>query len=325
MHYCTQLISTYTARATKHDRRIRPTLMENTSAYLLPHIVAKLGSMELRARLVVEGFITGLHRSPFHGFSAEFSEHRQYRPGDDLKHLDWKIYGRSDRFYVKQYEDETNLRCVVAVDCSASMGYASPNSITKFQYATYLSAALTYLILRQRDAAGLALYTEDIETYLPPKSKSSYVQEIIKTLDAAQPHNTTGTATALHRLAERLTRRGLVVIISDLFDDPSSVLQALRHFRHDKHDVLVMHVVDPREIDLNFTSAAVFKDMETGVELTTQPLHIQRSYRAVFEEFCTTIKRGCYAQNVDYVRISTETPFDVALRQYLNKRHHVHS
>jgi len=299
--------------------------MDNSTAYLLPDVVAKLGSMELRARLVVEGFITGLHRSPFHGFSAEFSEHRQYRPGDELKHIDWKIYGRSDRFYIKQYEDETNLRCVVVADMSASMGYASPGNISKFQYATYLAASLSYLVLRQRDAVGLALYSEDIVTYLPPRSKPSYVQELIRTLDAAKPQSTTGTATALHRLAERLTRRGLVIIISDLFDDPTSVLQALRHFRHDKHDVLVMHVLDPREVDLNFSNAAIFKDVETGVELTTQPLHIQRSYRAVFEEFCSTIKRGCYAQNVDYVRITTDTPFDVALRQYLNKRRHVHS
>lgn len=299
--------------------------MDSVTTYLHPDVVARLGSMELRARLVVEGFITGLHRSPFHGFSAEFSEHRQYRPGDDLKHIDWKIYGRSDRFYVKQYEDETNLRCMIALDMSASMGYASAGQITKFQYASYLGASLSYLVLKQRDAAGLALYTTDITTYIPPRSKSSYAREIIRGLENARPQNATGTATALHRLAERLTRRGLVIIISDLFDEPASLLQALRHFRHDKHDVLVMHILDPREVDFNFSSAAIFKDMETGIEVTTQPLHIQRSYRNVFEDFCTTIKRGCHAQNVDYVRITTDTSFDVALRQYLNKRYHVHT
>lgn len=300
-----------------------PTMMEQALQYLHPDVVAKLGSMELRARLVVEGFITGLHKSPFHGFSAEFSEHRQYRAGDDLKHIDWKIYGRSDRFYVKQYEDETNLRCLIAVDQSASMGYASEGHITKFQYASYLAAALSYLVLQQRDAAGLATYTTDVESYLPPRSKRSYVQELIKTLDTATPHDTTGTATALHRLAERLTRRGLVVIISDLFDDPSQILQALRHFRHNRHDVLVMHVLDPREVDFNFSTAAVFKDMETGEELTTQPLHLRNAYRGAMEDFCTQIKRGCHAQNIDYVRITTDKPFDMALREYIVKRQRV--
>lgn len=298
----------------------RRPIMKNITSYLDPDVVAKLGSMELRARLVVEGFITGLHKSPFHGFSAEFSEHRQYRSGDDLKHIDWKIYGRSDRFYVKQYEDETNLRCLIAVDSSASMNYASEGHITKFAYASYLAAAMSYLVLQQRDAAGLALYNTDVESYLPPRSKRSYIQALIKVLDEATPHNSTGTATALHRLAERLTRRGLVVIISDLFDDPEEILQALRHFRHDKHDVLVMQILDPREVDFNFSSAAVFKDMETGEELTTQPLHLQRSYRTAMEDFCTQIKRGCRAQNVDYVRITTDKPFDVALRAYLNVR-----
>ena len=298
-------------------------MMEQALQYLHPDVVAKLGSMELRARLVVEGFITGLHKSPFHGFSAEFSEHRQYRAGDDLKHIDWKIFGRSDRYYVKQYEDETNLRCLIAVDQSASMGYASEGHITKFQYASYLAAALSYLVLQQRDAAGLATYTTDVDTYLPPRSKRSYVQELIKTLDAATPHDTTGTATALHKLAERLTRRGLVVIISDLFDDPEQILQALRHFRHNQHDVLVMQVLDPREVDFNFSSAAVFKDMETGDELTTQPLHLRTAYRGAMEEFCTQLKRGCHAQNIDYVRITTDRPFDMALREYIVKRQRV--
>ncbi len=294
--------------------------MERAVQYLHPDVVAKLGSMELRARLVVEGFITGLHKSPFHGFSAEFSEHRQYRPGDELKHIDWKIYGRSDRYYVKQYEDETNLRCLIAVDQSASMGYASKGHITKFQYASYLAAALSYLVLQQRDAAGLATYTTDVDVYLPPSSKRSYAQELIRALEQATPHDATGTATALHRLAERITRRGLVVIISDLFDDPAEILQALRHFRHNRHDVLVLQVLDPREVDFDFGAAAVFKDVESGEELTTQPLQLKQAYRASVERFCTEIKRGCHAQNIDYVRITTDTPFDVALREYLVKR-----
>lgn len=288
--------------------------------YLDPETVARLGSMELRARLVVEGFITGLHRSPFHGFSAEFSEHRQYRHGDDLKYVDWKIFGRSDRYYVKQYEDETNLRAMICVDMSASMAYASPGSISKYRYATYLAAALSYLVLQQRDAAGVALYNTDVQTFLPSRSKTSYVQELLRALDAATPSSTTGTAVALHHIAERLSRRGLVVIISDLFDDPESIIQALRHFRHDRHDVLVMHVMDPREVDFDLGTPAVFRDMETGVEITTQPNQIRHGYRSAVEEFCRTIKRGCHMLNVDYMRMTTDTPFDIALREYLVKR-----
>lgn len=291
--------------------------------YLSPETVAKLGSMELRARLVVEGFITGMHRSPFHGFSAEFSEHRQYRHGDELKRIDWKIYGRSNRFYVKQYEDETNLRAMICVDESASMNYASAGNITKFQYATYLAAALSYLVLQQGDAAGLALYNSDLQTLLPSRSRMSYVRELIKTLEAAHPASTTGTAVSLHHIAEQLSRRGLVVIISDLFDDPESVLQALRHFRHDRHDVLVMHVMDPAEVDFNLGASAVFRDMETGDELTTQPNQIRHSYNLAVEEFCRTLKRGCHLQNIDYMRVTTDMPFDVALREYLVKRHSI--
>lgn len=294
--------------------------MNAPASNLTPSIVASLGSMELRARMVVEGFITGLHRSPFHGFSAEFSEHRQYRHGDELKHIDWRIYGRSDRFYVKQFEDETNLRCVVAVDASASMQYASPGNVTKFSYATSLAACLMYLLLRQRDAAGLAVYGSDLQTYLPPRGKMSYVQQLLRTLDGVAPGGTTSTGVALHRLAERVGRRGLIVIISDCFDDDDVLLQALRHFRHDQHDVLLMHVVDPREVDFAFTAPAVFRDVETGVELTTQPVQLQRSYREAFEAFCARLRRGCHQQNIDYVRCRTDQPFDIALREYLVKR-----
>ncbi len=294
--------------------------MKPSPAYLSPETVAKLGSMELRARLVVEGFITGLHRSPFHGFSAEFSEHRQYRHGDELKHIDWKIYGRSDRYYVKQYEDETNLRATICVDMSASMSYTSGGTITKFQYATFLAAALSYLVLQQRDAAGLALYNTDVQTFLPPRSKQSYVRELIRALESAKPSNGTGTSVALHHVAEKLGRRGLVVVISDCFDQPDSILDALRHFRHDQHEVLLFHVLDPREVDFAMGSAAVFRDMESGQELTTHPQQLQRSYQVAMEAFCRHLKQGCHAQNIDYVRMITDQPFDAALREYLVKR-----
>lgn len=296
----------------------------NATTTLRPDVVAGLASMELRARLVVEGFITGMHRSPFHGFSAEFKEHRQYRHGDELKHIDWRIYGRSNRFYVKQFEDETNVRCVIAVDTSASMAYASPGNVTKFQYATYLAASLSYLLLHQRDAVGLALYANELDTYLPPRSKMSYAHELLHALESIVPSNTTGTAQAIHALAERLGRRGLVILISDLFDDPEATLHALRHFRHDGHEVLVFHVLDPREVDFNLGNAAVLRDMETGVEVTTQPVLLQRSYTQAVEDFCQRIKRGCHDQNIDYARITTDRPFDEALREYIVKRRSAH-
>lgn len=287
---------------------------------LTPEVVAQLGSMELRARLVVEGFITGLHKSPFHGFSAEFSEHRQYRRGDELKHIDWKIYGRSNRFYIKQYEDETNLRAMICVDMSASMSYASEGHITKYQYATYLAASLSYLILQQRDAVGISLYNTDVQTFLPSRSKMSYAQELMKALETTTPTSTTGTAVALHHIADQLSRRGLVVILSDFFDDPAEVLGALRHFRHDQHDVLVMQILDPREVDFDFGTSAVFRDIETGEEMPTQPLQIRGSYRAAVEEFTQNLKRSCHDLNIDYMRVTTNTPFDAALREYLVKR-----
>ncbi len=292
----------------------------NTRTYLQPATVAQLANIELIARLVVEGFITGLHRSPYHGFSVEFAEHRQYQPGDDLRYMDWKIVGRTNRYYVKQFEEETNLRSMIAVDASASMKFASDENITKFQYAAYLAAALAYLMMKQQDAAGLALYDDEIRTYLPSRSKPSYIQEILKTLEHAAPSGKTGTAAALNRLAERISRRGLVIIISDFFDEPQSIYTTLRHFRHKGHEVIAMHVLDPRERDFNFGWDASFKDLETGEEMVTQPYQIRKNYAAAMREFCDNLKRECLQRGVEYVPIDTSQPFDIALREYLGKR-----
>lgn len=294
--------------------------MEAYQKYLQPETVAQMENMEMRARLVVEGFITGLHRSPFHGFSVEFAEHRQYRPGDEIKYIDWKIYSRTDRYYVKQFEEETNMRAVVAVDTSGSMGYASQGNITKFQYATYLASALMYLILKQKDAAGVALYSNEITTYLPPRAKLSYVRELITAIDSSQPSNTEGTALALSRIAERVARRSLVIIISDFFDDIENVASALKHFRHQKHDVLAIQVLDPREVDFDFGWAATFKDMETAEEIVSHPFQIQQSYKQAVSDFITNLKRECYNINVDYLQVLTNQPFDKALTEYIAKR-----
>jgi uncharacterized protein (DUF58 family) len=294
--------------------------MNDYRKYLRPDIVAQLDNIELKARLVVEGFITGLHRSPYHGFSVEFAEHRQYRPGDEIRHLDWKVLGRTDKYFIKQYEEETNLRAVIAIDKSASMKYASKGNISKFEYATYLAAALSYLMVKQRDAVGMALYDTSVTTYLPPRSRQSYIADMLKILAATKPTEQTGTSQALDLLAERINRRGLVIIISDFFDDIDSVLNALRHFRHKKHDVIAFQILDPRERDFKLGSGANIKDMETGEEILTHPYHIQNAYTNAFNDFISKIRNECYNRLIDYHLIDTSTPFDKALRNYLTKR-----
>ncbi len=287
---------------------------------LQPDVISRIENLELRAKLVVEGFIAGLHRSPYHGFSVEFAEHRQYMPGDDIKHVDWKVFGRTDRYYIKQYEEETNLKTYLIVDASRSMAFRTEQHPTKYEYATSVAAALAYLMVRQRDAVGLGIFDENIRSYLPPRSKQSYLKMLFKTLVETQPLNKTGTGVSLHRMAERIKRRGLVIIFSDLFDDPEQVLGALKHFRHNRNEVIVMQVLDPSERSFAFGRDAVFKDMETEEKMTTQPYHIQKAYQDEMRRFLDRYKRECREQAVDYVLLDTATPFDVALFQYLNKR-----
>ncbi len=297
--------------------------MEDHRKYLKPEVISRLQPFNLKARLVVEGFITGLHKSPYHGFSVEFAEHRQYMPGDDLKHIDWKIYGRTNRHYVKQYEEETNLKCTLIVDSSASMKYASPGNISKFEYASYLAGALAYLMTKQQDAVGLATYDSEVRTYMPPRSRGSFIQEILRTLDNTTPSNETGTAQALDRLAERISRRGLIIIISDFFDDTASILAALKHFRHKKHEVIAFQVLDPRELDFNFGSDAIFKDLETAEEMTTQPFQIQQAYIETMAAFTEELKRECRTRSIDYMLLNTSEPFDKAMVHYLSRRQRI--
>lgn len=294
--------------------------MNDYRKYLQPQIIAQLQNIELKARLVVEGFITGLHKSPYHGFSVEFAEHRQYRTGDEIRHLDWKVFGRTNKFYIKQFEEETNLRSMIAIDSSASMKFASKGNISKFEYACYLAGALAYMLINQRDAVGMALYDTEIRTYFRPSSRLSYIHQILKALDSTTPANETGTSKALDILAEKIKRRGLVCIISDFFDDYNSVINALNHFRHNKHDVIAMQILDPREVDFKFGHSATFKDMETGEEMISQPFQIQKIYAGAVSEFNKKLKKACLNNNIDYHLITTDQTFDKALREYLTKR-----
>ncbi|MBL7988945.1 MAG: DUF58 domain-containing protein [Chlorobi bacterium] len=294
--------------------------MSDLRSFLPPDALSRIESLELRARLVVEGFITGLHRSPYHGFSVEFAEHRQYMPGDEIRAIDWKVYGRTDRYYIKQYEEETNLKGYVIVDASASMGYASAGNPTKFQYATSLAAALALLMIRQRDAAGLGMYDTELRNYLPASSRTSYLQEILRTLANARTAGGTGTARSLHVMAERIRRRGLVVVISDFFDDPAQVISALQHFRHKRNEVVAMQLLDPLERTFDFGNDATFRDMESGEQMVTQPYQIRKAYAQAMSDFTDHLKRECREHGIDYVLMDTATPFDVGLAEYLNKR-----
>ena len=294
--------------------------MPDYRRYLRPEVVSQLARIDLVARLVVEGFITGLHKSPYHGFSVEFAEHRQYMPGDPIKDIDWKAYGKSDRLYVKEYEEETNLKAYILLDCSGSMGFASGAPVSKFDYGSYLAAALTYLMLGQRDAVGLATFDTRIRRYIPPKSVRSHLSVILKELEASEVSSQTNVAETFHELAERIARRGLIIIISDLLDDPDKTLMGLRHFRHKKHEVLVFHVLDPREKDFGFGREARFVDLETQEEVLTQPWHIRRAYQSLMSEMMDKVHRGCRESRIDYVAMDTSQDFGTALLRYLAKR-----
>ena len=237
--------------------------------YLDPQIVSRLSRMDVKARLVVEGFVAGLHKSPYRGFSVEFAEHRQYMPGDPLRHIDWKVYAKSDKFYIKEYEEETNLRSNILLDGSASMGYSS-GGISKFDYGAHLAAALSFLMLKQRDSVGLMLFDDKLRQYLAPRSTGTHLHQILKELNAAQPARGTDVGNSLHTLAERIRRRGLVILISDLMDDPDDVLMALRYFRHKKHEVVVFHLLDPKEVHFDFDKEARFEDLETDDHIVSR-------------------------------------------------------
>ena len=297
--------------------------------YLDPTVVSQLRNMELRARLIVEGFITGLHRSPYHGFSVEFAEHRPYNPGDELRHVDWKVYAKTDTHYVKQYEEETNLRHYVVLDTSPSMRYRGSAALSKLEYATYLSAALHFLMIRQRDATGLVAFDDSIQVLRPPRSTHGYLRELLATLDriAQSPAETnrTSAAAVLHQVAERIGRRSLVVVVTDLFENVGQhddLLKALRHLRYRGHEVLVFHILNSETERLfEFPDVPmVFRDMETSEELTLQPSQIRENYREAVRHFSTRFRSSCRERNIDFVELDTAEPYSTALLAYLNKR-----
>ncbi len=298
--------------------------------FLDPRVLSELKNMELRARLIVEGFITGLHKSPYHGFSVEFAEHRPYNPGDEFKHVDWKVFGKTDRYYLKQYEEETNLRNYIVLDTSSSMRYAHAGELTKLTYASYLAAGLQYLMLKQRDATGLIAFDESVHTVMPPKSTRAHMRQLLARLEffnkpnGVQPSRTSA-ASALHEVAERIGRRSLVVIMTDLFENVAEhdeLLRALKHLRHRKHEVLVFHILEGEtERKFKFPDVpTVFRDMETGEEMSVQPAQIREQYQGAVEAFTNRFRRSCLEFNIDFEELDTGVSYDKALMGYLNKR-----
>ncbi len=294
--------------------------MDDYLKYLDPRTLNKISHLDLKARLIVEGYVAGLHKSPYHGFSVEFAEHREYVPGDDIKHLDWKVFGKSDRYYIKQYEEETNLVAYLVLDTSESMSYTSMTGVSKAEYASYVAAALAYLILQQQDSVGLALFDSEIRTFLPPASHSTHMKNVIQEIAVARPHEKTDVGTILHRLADRIRKRGLVILISDLLDRPENVLRGLRHLRHKRHDVIVFHVLDHDELTFPFERMTQFEGLEGLPSLIANPRALRKAYLAALGDYTKELERGCLANNVDYVLLDTSTTLDVALSSYLATR-----
>jgi uncharacterized protein (DUF58 family) len=291
----------------------------NKRKYLKPEIVALLNSMSLRARLVVEGYIIGQHRSPYHGFSVEFAEHRSYGPGDEIRHIDWKLFGKTDRLYVKRYEEETNLQAYVLLDTSKSMLYSS-GEVSKLNYANSLVASLTYLMINQQDAAGLVQFSDKINTFIPPRSKPSHLNAILTKLDDENVDNDTKIEPVLHQMADRIKKRGLVILVSDLLDEPEEIMNGLKHFRHNNQEVIVFHILDRKELKFDFNSRTRFLDMESGDEILTEPWHIRSSYTELIIKLQDYYKRECRQQLIDYVPIFTDQYLDKGITEYLNKR-----
>ena len=287
--------------------------------YLEPEMVARLSNMSLRARLVVEGYIIGQHKSPFHGFSVEFAEHRAYGPGDEIRHIDWKLYGKTDRFFVKQYEEETNLRSYILLDTSRSMEYKS-DKISKLDYGNYLSAALAYLMINQQDGVGLTLFDNQIQTFIPPRSKPSHVNTILTHLDKTGSAKDTDVGIVLHEMAERIKKRGLIILISDLFDETENIINGLKHFRHNKQEIIVFHVMDRKELNFDFSNRTKFKDMETDEQITTEPWKIRKIYQQAIQSYQDELRLRCREQKIDYVPLFTDQNLDLALNEYLKKR-----
>lgn len=287
--------------------------------YLDPVALAAVRGLELQARLIVEGFLSGMHKSPYHGFSVEFAQHREYVPGDDLKHLDWKVYSRTGRFYLKQYDAETNLALWLMVDASESMSYGS-GPVRKYDYAAMAGAALAYLTLLQADSVGLVTYDNAVRQFLKPSSQKSHLKQLVTLLNKGPTRERTSLSPIFHDLAERITRRGIIVVLSDLFDDPADVLAGIRHLRYKRHEVVVMQVLDRAEVEFPFQDSTLFRGMEQEPDLLTDPRALREGYLEQMQSHAEEIQRGCLNQNVDFLQLRSDQSLGLVLAGYLASR-----
>jgi uncharacterized protein (DUF58 family) len=294
-------------------------MADATHKFLDPKVLNKITRLDLKARHIVEGFMGGMHKSPYHGFSVEFAEHREYAPGDDLKHLDWKVFGRSDRLFIKEYELETNLRTHILLDTSESMEYGGRET-TKLELASHIAASMAYLILRQQDSVGMVCFDKEVKSFIPTSSSMGHLRPILGTLAQSEGKNKTDLGAVLNTLAERIQRRGLIILISDLFDKPDVILKSLQHFSHKRHDVIVFHVLDEYELTFPFERMTLFEGLEDYPKQLIDPRSLRKAYLAEVNQFCEDMRKGCVRQMIDYVRISTDQDLDVELTKYLASR-----
>ncbi len=289
--------------------------------FLDPELLARVGSLELLARTVVEGFMSGLHRSPFTGFSTEFTEYRQYNPGDDLRYLDWRLLARTDRYFIKKYRADTNTQCHLLIDTSASMNYAHASSVTKLQYAQFLAASLAYLLNRQQDAVGLVAFADRVHTHVPARNRTGHMRTIFGSLSLLQPGGETNLSESLHRLAEVLTRRGIVVVISDFYDQPDRLAEAFQHLRFKGHDIVAFQVLDQNELDFDFNDPVLLlEDAETQEQMPVLPDVVMDGYRERMRRHVDDLRLCTAANNVDYELLTTKQPLDFALLSFLSRR-----
>ncbi len=298
---------------------MRSSAAEEARSSLDPEVVAHLGPLRLKARQVVEGVLSGLHRSPHRGQSIEFAEHKEYAPGDDVRHIDWKTYGKFDKYYVKQFEHETNLRAYLLLDTSRSMGYAY-EGVSKLEYARVIAASLAYLLARQSDGVGLFCFADAVHHVLPARTSGAHLHEIVETLDAIEAEGSTNLGAAVEVLLERAPRRSLVVVLSDLLDPEPEKLAMLRRLRARRHDVAVLHVMDRAEVDFPFEDPTLFEGMEDDREVQVMPLQIRASYQEEVEAFVARAQEVLREGDIHYQRVVTDTPYDRFLLDFLARR-----
>ena len=294
---------------------------EDYRKYLDPSVLAGIRSLDLRARLLVQGFVSGMHHSPLRGMSIEFAEYRKYCQGDDLKHLDWKVYGRTDKHYIKQYEQETNLQLLLAVDCSESMNYRSPSSsMSKREYATTVAAAMAYLALQQTDAVALTVFDSEIRRTTRPSNNPNTWRLVVQALETAESTGQTALRAVLDELAETLHRRHLVIILSDLMGEPEDIITGIRHLRHRGHEPIILHILDHAELTFPFDRPTQFDGLENAGPLLVDPRVMRERYLSEFNEFIHTLRHGCHEQRADYEVLDTDAPLNIALSAYLATR-----